>query len=90
MKKKFKGKDVRIQGMYNLDGDYILFKDNPHHGKVFTSVDVSVGTKVEKYAFGDYVVDVVKIDGYEPIECELVEIREHGDNLLICICNDWG
>lgn len=84
-------KNVVLHGYYNLDGEYLLFEDNPLHGKTYSSVDVSIERKLCTRSYGTVAVDVVNIAGYEPIECELVGYRFTADGtLVISICQDWG
>ena len=88
-----KVKKVALKGYYNLAGEYLPFADNPHHGKTYDNVSVSIETKFKATNFdsGIMAIDYVKIEGCEPIECELVgaQIAEDG-TLLISICQDWG
>jgi len=61
------------------------------HGATF--YDVAVETKKEKVGVGKdtYYIDVIYIEGQEPIECELVCIHKEDDGtLIISICQDWG
>ena len=94
MKAAMRAKNVKkvvLQGYYNLNGEYLLFEDNPLHGKTYNNVDVSIGTKLYTRSYGTVAVDVVAIDGCEPIECELVGYRFAADGtLFISICQDWG
>ena len=88
-----KVKKVVLKGYYNLAGEYLPFEDNPHHGKTYTNVGVSIETKFKAVDFGSGImaIDYVKVEGCEPIECELVgfDIAD-GDTLVISICQDWG
>lgn len=86
-----KSKKVVLQGYYNLDGEYLLFEDNPLHGKTFNDVNVVIAKETKKIAGMTVAYDVVRIGGYEPIECELVGYRRTEDGtLIISICQDWG
>ena len=86
-----KEEKVILQGYYNLGGSYLLFEDNPLHGKTYHKVDVSFSKEVRTIAGMSYEVDVICIEGCEPIECELVGSRRTVDGtLLISICQDWG
>lgn len=82
---------VVLHGYYNLDGEYLRFEDNPHHGKTYNNVDVSIERKIENRSYGTIAVDYVKIEGCEPIDCELVDYCFGADGTLsISICQDWG
>lgn len=86
-----KVKSVVLHGYYNLDGNYLLFDENPLHGKTFSDVDVSFSQNVRTIGDIDFVSDVVLIEGCEPIECELVGHRKLADGtLVVSICQDWG
>lgn len=86
-----KVKNVVLQGYYNLGGEYLPFEDNPHHGKTYNNVGVSIETKFKDCGSGIMTTDYVKIEGCEPIECELVGCQPIGDStLVISICQDWG
>ena len=90
MKPKKFGK-VQIKAYYDLDGEYILFPDNPLHGKTFENVTVTFKTK--RHIIGDtsFLLNIIEIEGQEPIECELLGSRKLPDgSLLIEICQDWG
>ena len=86
-----KVKKVIINAYYRLDGEYIVFPDNPLHGKTFETVDVKITGRTETIGGVGYHVDIVLIDGEEPIDCELVSRRKTPDGtLIIGICQDWG
>lgn len=81
-----KEKRVVLRCCYNLSGEYLPFEHNPLHGKTFNNVNVEI-TKETTFVE----CDVIKIEGYEPIECELVRQHKTADGtLLIFICQDWG
>lgn len=88
-----KVKKVVLKGYYNLDGEYLPFEDNPHHGETYSNVGVSIETKFKATDYGNGIMgtDYVKIEGCEPIECELVgcDVAD-GGTLVISICQDWG
>lgn len=86
-----KSKKVVLRGVYNLDGQYLPFEDNPLHGKTYSNVEVSFSKETRTVAGSTFSFDVVKIEGCEPIECELVGHYEMPDGtLVISICQDWG
>ena len=90
-----KVKKVVLRGYYNLAGEYLPQESNPHHGKTYNNVAVSVETKFKSVSFGKGImgIDYVKIEGCEPIECELVGRHTYPTNdgtLVIGICQDWG
>jgi len=89
-----KVKKVILRGYYNLAGEYLPFEDNPHHGKTYNNVAVSVETKFESRPDGGLsAIDYVKVEGCEPIECELVSHHTYpteDGTLVIGICQDWG
>lgn len=86
-----KAKKVVLQGYYYLDGNYLPFEENPLHGKTYNDVDISISTKKREMAGVAHEVDVINIEGCNPIECELVDCHKTTDGtLLISICQDWG
>lgn len=86
-----KTKRVVLQGYYNLNGEYLLFEDNPLHGNTYDNVNVAISKETRTIGNQTYAVDVVNIEGCEPIECELVGQRKTEDGtLVISICQDWG
>ena len=88
MKRKYD--EVRIIGYYNLDGDYLVWEHNKHHNKTFKNVRVEITKKVRKIMDINFAVDVIRIEGYEHIECELVKKEVLGKTLILGICEDWG
>lgn len=85
-------KRVTLQTYYNLDGDYITFPDNPLHGKTYQNVGAIISNRTRSVCgiqFTEQVVYIINSDE-EPIGCELVDIVERDDNLIISICQDWG
>lgn len=86
-----KTKKVVLRGVYNLNGSHLPFEHNPLHGKTYNNVEVSFSKKICGTGDHKYVVDVVNIEGCEPIKCELVSHYEEPDGtLVISICQDWG
>ena len=86
-----KVKKVVLYGYYNLNGEYLVFDDNPLHGKTFSNVNVSISRESKTVAGSAYLVDVIAIEGCETIECELVGYCFAADGTLeISICQDWG
>lgn len=83
-------KKVKIKTYYNLDGEYLLFKHNPLHDKVFENVNVEITTEEHEMLGTKFKVNMVYIEGEKPIECELVDVEEYEDTLIISICQDWG
>lgn len=83
---------VVLRGCYSLAGEYLPFDDNPHHGKTYNDVAVSVETKFKSQPNGRITArEYVKIEGCEPIECEIVGYKVTDDGtLVISICQDWG
>lgn len=88
MKRKYD--KVLILAYYNLDGDYLSFAENDLHNKILKNVCVEIKTEVRTLMGIDFAVDVICIDGEEPIECELVSKEVHGKDLTLNICQDWG
>lgn len=86
-----KEKAVVLHSYYNLNGSYLLFEHNPLHGKTFSDVNVTFSKKKVAIAGSAFIVDVVSIEGCEPIECELVDrCKTEDGTLVISICQDWG
>ena len=83
-------KKVILQTYYNLDGDYMLFDSNPLHGKTFENVNVVITKEYIRLTHMNIAVNVVRIDGQEPIECEYLSHIEDGDTLVVKLCQDWG
>jgi hypothetical protein len=83
-------KKVILQTYYNLDGDYIIFEDNPLHRAKYENVKVVITKEYIRLTHMNIKVDVIRIDGQEPIECELVDYVEDGDTLIVKLCQDWG
>ena len=85
-------KKVTLKTYYNLDGDYILFDDNPLHNKIFENVGVLISNKISSYSGIKVKEQVIYItnSNEEPIGCELVGVVENGDNVIIKLCQDWG
>lgn len=86
-----RAKRVVLKGYYNLGDEYLVFEENPLHGKTYDDVEVSIDTKLYNRSYGTIVYDVVNIEGCEPIECELVNCYRTTDGTWnIGICQDWG
>lgn len=82
---------VKIQTYYNLDGDFIPFAENPLNDASYDNVDVKIKRETRSVCGLDCMCDVVRIEGQEPIECELVGKSKLPDGtLIIKICQDWG
>lgn len=81
---------VIIKAYYDLDGDLILFPDNPLHGKSYENVEVAIKQEIHEICGISFEVDIIKIEGQEPIECELIDTIDLDDTLIIKICQDWG
>ena len=86
-----KAKKVVLHGYYNLDGSYLVFEENEHHGKTYSDVNVEISEETRTVAGIDFAVDIISIEGCEPIECELVSCKEKADGtMVISLCQDWG
>lgn len=81
---------VQIIALYNLDGGYIIFKENLLHNKIFNNVNVEIKTEKRKICGMTFEEDVIYIDGEEPIRCELVRTDVYNGTLILRICQDWG
>lgn len=81
---------IILKAYYDLDGDYIEFPDNPLHGKVYENADVKFEDVTRKICGINFTMDVIKIKGEEPIECEIVDSYYSGNTLVIELCQDWG
>ena len=86
-----KVKELVFEAFYKLDGEYIPFPDNPLHGKRCINADVKFKKEKRVICGIEFPVDVIKIDGYVPIDCELLshEVRPDG-SMIIQLCQDWG
>ena len=83
-------KKVILQTYYNLDGNYIVFEDNPLHRTTYENVNVVITREYIRLTHMNIAVNVIRIDGHEPIECEFVGCVEDGDTLILKLCQDWG
>ena len=85
-------KKVVLQTYYNLDGDYMLFDDNPLHGKTFENVGVVVSDKITSYGGFKVKEQVIYLteSNERPIECEFIGCAEDDDTLIVKLCQDWG
>ena len=86
-----KVKKLVIKALYDLNGEYIIFPDNPLHNTTYENVDVKIEKKEWKIGGESYMVDVITISGQDSIECELVSRHKDEDGTLtLKICQDWG
>ena len=86
-----KVKKLLLKALYCLNGDYISFPQNPLHNKFFENANVKMGKRIYTIGGNRYEVDVISIDGHEPIDCELVSRRSTSDGtMVLSICQDWG
>jgi hypothetical protein len=85
-------KRVVLKAYYSLDDGYIPFDSNPLHNQTYENVGVTFKEEVRTICGIDFAVDVVEIDGQEPIDCELIGTyhEPESDTLIIKICQDWG
>lgn len=83
-------KIVRFETYYKLNGMYMEYPTNELHDQEFINVDVEITKEQYKIAGFEFEEDVIYIDGFSPIECELVGKVVSGDTLLLKICQDWG
>ena len=86
-----KVKKVVLKAYYSLDDGFIPFDSNPLHNKTYENVEVNIKETIKTICGIDFAVDVIEIEGQEPIECELVSERtDENGKLIIGICQDWG
>ena len=86
-----KVKKVLLQAYYDLNGEYLVFPDNPLHNQTFENVDVKISKTTNTICGIRFAVDVITISGQEPIECKLVSRRKNAEGtLVIQLCQDWG
>ena len=86
-----KVKKLVIKALYSLNEEYIPFPQNPLHGTTYENVDVEIGKRIETIGSNSYAIDVITINGQEPIECELVSRHmDANGTLTLKICQDWG
>lgn len=88
-----KTKKVLLKTYYNFGGgEYIPFDSNPLHNKTYENVNVEIKEVTRTICNIDIDIDVIEIEGQEPIECELVGTyhEPESDTLIIKICQDWG
>lgn len=83
-------KEVKILTYYDLEGEYILFPENPLHNKVFENINVNIKNRIVEILNAKYEEQVIYIEGEEPIECELINKFMDKDTLVLEICQDWG
>lgn len=79
-----------IKAYYDLGGELISFPDNPLHGKSYKNVEVVFKQRIREICGIPFNVDIIEIEGQEPIECELIDAIDLDDTLIIKICQDWG
>lgn len=83
--------DLQIKTFYNLNGSNIAFPDNPLNGTIYRNADVTISTEKRELYGQTFLVNVVKINNEEPIECELVRFNKDADGIWVLgICQDWG
>lgn len=87
--KKFYNK-VQIVTYYYINGDFLLFEDNPLHNKTFRNVNVEIKTETRTICGTEYEKDVICIDGEKPISCYLLGTNTYNNNLILMICQDCG
>ena len=86
-----KVKKAIIKAYYNLGEEFILFEDNPLHGKSYENVEVKFKKAIRTVCGISFDVDIVEIDGQPSIECQLLGSRKNSEGTLIIeICQDWG
>ena len=86
-----KYKKVVLEAYYELNDGYISFPENPIDGKEFHNVNVEFTTRPWSVGGVKFEWDVIKIDGEEPIECEIIgQIHRTDGTMIIQICQDWG
>ena len=86
-----KVKKLVLKTFYSLDGELLVFPQNPLHNATYENVNVKIEKGLYTVAGENYAVDVVSIEGHEPIECELISRRKNPDGtMVLSICQDWG
>ena len=85
-----KVKKAIIKAYYDLAGDIISFPDNPLHDKLYENVEIVFKHDIHEICGIPFEVDIIEIEGQEPIECELIDTVDVGEALIIKICQDWG
>lgn len=83
-------KKVILKTYYCLNGEYILFEDNPLHNTTYENVQVAINQITQKICDIEFECDVIAIEEQEPIICEFINIMELDDKLIIKLCQDWG
>jgi len=83
-------KNVTLLTYYALDDGYISFDGNPLHNTTYKNVDVIIREETQLICDIEFNVNVIEISGQEPIECELIDYIEDGNDLIIKLCQDWG
>lgn len=84
-------KKVEIVAYYGLEGRYNhVFEHNPLHGKTYENVNVEIETKTSEIYGVLFEINVIHIEGEEPIECALLDAEVVDETLILSICQDWG
>lgn len=81
---------VIIKAYYNLGEEFLLFPDNPLHDKSYENVGVVIKHEIQEMCGISFDVDIIEIEGEEPIECQLLNAIDLDGTLLLKICQDWG
>lgn len=79
-----------IKAYYNLGEELILFPDNPLHNQTYENVEIEIKNEIHEICGIPFDVDIVEIEGQEPIECQLIGTTDCDGTLIIKICQDWG
>lgn len=86
-----KVKKLVLKTFYSIDGELLVFPQNPLHNTTYENVNVTMGRSAYTIGGENYMVDVISIEGHEPIECELISRRKNPDGtMVLSICQDWG
>lgn len=88
---KKKARKLVLEGYYSLDGEMLLFSNSPIHGKTFRNVSFEVRKEHRKTCGINFDIDILEIDGEEPIECEFVGERKISSSTYVLgVCQEWG
>lgn len=88
---KRKAKKLMLEAYYAIEEEYIAWPDNPLHGEVFENANFEIRKEIRNICGIDFEVDIIDIEGEEPIECEYVKGKKLPDGTyVIGICQDWG
>lgn len=86
-----KVREIVLNALYCIDGEYVPFPENPLHGKKYENIDVTFSREAITICDIAYFVDKIEIEGEEPIECKLVSQKKSSDGkLVVQFCQDWG